>query len=402
MTVTSDTRAASRPNPQKKNILIQRLARAPWWLLLIVLLVIVFAMSVHDTHPYPIVWNAVQQGIWITIRVSIVAYTLAIILALIVALLRRSKNPIVYQIVTLYVESVRGIPTLVLVYYMALAAIPKLIGLGNDFGDWLTWIKITLVITDDTVYHITFHGIGRALQNFGVRDFPNEYRAIIGLAISYSAFLSEIFRAGIESVSIGQHEAAASLGMTRWQVMRLIVLPQAIRVVIPPLANDFIAMLKESSLVSILGVEDITRQGQTYAASTFTFFQVYNVVALTYLVLDAVALDAGQAVGDVSAPGPQTRLKKPYVISLSLRSLRPPRLCGSFLLLRITLPLEITRKSYGKVGIMAALVVARPARTLVAGHGHCADYRAGNGRVCGLGQHNPLAFGSPRRTATIC
>jgi polar amino acid transport system permease protein len=187
--------------------------------------------------------------------------------------------------VTLYVEAVRGIPTLVLVYYMALAAIPQLIMLGNDLGEWLSWLTITIHISDDTAWRLTFRGIGRALATFQTRDFPNTYRAIIGLAISYSAFLSEVFRAGIESVGAGQREAAASLGMTRWQVMRLIVLPQAIRTVIPPLANDFIAMLKESSLVSILGVEDITRQGQTYAASTFTFFQVYNVVALTYLVL---------------------------------------------------------------------------------------------------------------------
>ncbi|RPI98248.1 MAG: amino acid ABC transporter permease [Chloroflexi bacterium] len=285
MTATVRTPAASRPNPQKKNILIQRLARAPWWLLLLAILVILFVTRVSDQHPYPVVWNAVKQGIWVTIRVSLIAYAVAMLLALIVAMMRRSKNPVIYQIVTLYVESVRGIPTLVLVYYMALAAIPKVIQLGNDFGEWLTWVNITVTLTDDAVYHVTFQGIGRTLQNFGVRDFPNEYRAIIGLAISYSAFLSEIFRAGIESIDVGQHEAARSLGMTRWQVMRLIVLPQAVRVVIPPLANDFIAMLKESSLVSILGVEDITRQGQTYAASTFTFFQVYNVVALTYLVL---------------------------------------------------------------------------------------------------------------------
>jgi polar amino acid transport system permease protein len=286
MTVTfTDTPPVSRPNPQKRNILIQRLARAPWWLLLLALLIILFVRSVSNRHPYPVVWNAVEQGIVVTIRVSVIAYALAMFMALIVAMLRRSSNPIIYQIVTLYVEAVRGIPTLVLVYYMALAGIPKLIQLGNNLGEWLTWVKITLVLTDSTVYHITFHRIGSMLRDFGVRDFPNEYRAIIGLAISYSAFLSEVFRAGIESVGVGQHEAASSLGMTRWQVMRLIVLPQAFRVVIPPLANDFIAMLKESSLVSILGVEDITRQGQTYAASTFTFFQVYNVVALTYLVL---------------------------------------------------------------------------------------------------------------------
>lgn len=285
MTVVYATPATARPNPQKKNILIRRLARAPWWLLLMALMVIVFALSVNDRHPYPIIWRAVRQGIWTTIWVSIVAYSIAVVLGLLVALLRRSNNVVIYQLSTFYVEGVRGIPTLVLVYYMALAAIPQLITLGNELGEWLSWLKITIVLSDDAVYHLTFQGIGTSLAEFNTRQFPNAYRAIIGLAISYSAFLSEVFRAGIDSIGKGQREAAESLGMTRWQIMRLVVLPQAIRVVIPPLANDFIAMLKESSLVSILGVEDITRQGQTYAASTFTFFQAYNVVALTYLVL---------------------------------------------------------------------------------------------------------------------
>ncbi|MGQ9851314.1 MAG: amino acid ABC transporter permease [Aggregatilineaceae bacterium] len=285
MTVVYATPATARPNPQKKNILIRRLARAPWWLLLMALMVILFALSVNDRHPYPIIWRAVRQGIWTTIWVSLVAYSIAVGLGLLVALLRRSNNVVIYQLSTFYVEGVRGIPTLVLVYYMALAAIPQLITLGNDLGQWLSWLKITITLTDSTAFHLTFQGIGTRLAGFDTREFPNAYRAIIGLAISYSAFLSEVFRAGIDSVSKGQREAAQSLGMTRWQIMRLVVLPQAIRVVIPPLANDFIAMLKESSLVSILGVEDITRQGQTYAASTFTFFQAYNVVALTYLVL---------------------------------------------------------------------------------------------------------------------
>jgi polar amino acid transport system permease protein len=285
MTTTFDTPTTSRPNPHKRNLLIRRLSRAPWWLLAMALLIIWFVLTVSDKHPYPVVWRAVRQGITTTIWVSLVAYSIAVVLGLIVALLRRSSNVLVYQIVTFYVEAVRGIPTLVLVYYMALAAIPQLIFLANDLGEWLRHLVITITLTDDWVYTITFQGIGTSLAEFKTRDFPNSFRAIIGLAISYSAFLSEVFRAGIDSVGVGQHEAAKSLGMTRWQVMRLIVLPQAIRTILPPLANDFIAMLKESSLVSILGVEDITRQGQTYATSTFTFFQVYNVVALTYLVL---------------------------------------------------------------------------------------------------------------------
>jgi polar amino acid transport system permease protein len=285
MTAASDSVPAARPNPQKRNLLIRRLSRAPWWLLAMALLIIVFFLGIWEQHPYPIVIKAVREGLWTTIWVSVVAYLIAVVLGLIVALLRRSSNPIIYQVATFYVEGIRGIPTLVLVYYMALALIPQIILLGNDFGEWLHHLTITFTITDDTVYRLTFEGIGTSLAEFKTREFPNTYRAIIALAISYSAFLSEVFRAGIDSVGVGQVEAAKSLGMPHWMTMRLIVLPQAIRIILPPLANDFIAMLKESSLVSVLGVQDITRRGQTYATSTFYFFEVYNVVALTYLIL---------------------------------------------------------------------------------------------------------------------
>lgn len=285
MTVVFDTTQPARLNPHKRNILIRRLSRAPWWLLAMGVGVVIFVLTVRTTHPYPVIWGAVRQGIWTTIWVSVVAYALALVLGLTIALLRRSSNPIVYQLSTLYVEAVRGIPTLVLVYWMALAFIPEVIRLGNSLGGTLQHLTISFIIRDDLVYNLTFQTLGQRMAEFETREFGNTYRAIIALAISYSAFLSEVFRAGIDSVSIGQREAARSLGMTRWQVMRLIVLPQAIRVILPPLGNDFIAMLKESSLVSVLGVQDITRRGQTYASSTFTFFQAYNIVALTYLVL---------------------------------------------------------------------------------------------------------------------
>jgi len=285
MTVVFDTTRPARGNPQKKNMLIRRIARAPWWLLVMAVGVIAFVLSVSAQHPYPVIWGAVRQGIWTTIWVSVVAYALALVLGLIIALLRRSSNVIIYQVATFYVEMVRGIPTLVLVYWMALAFIPEVIRLGNNLGETLQHLTISFVISEDQVYELTFRTLGQRMAEFETREFGNTYRAIIALAISYSAFLSEVFRAGIESVTIGQREAARSLGMTQWQVMRLIVLPQAIRVILPPLGNDFIAMLKESSLVSVLGVQDITRRGQTYASSTFTFFQAYNIVALTYLVL---------------------------------------------------------------------------------------------------------------------
>lgn len=260
------------PRAYKRNLLIQRLSRAPWWLLIVVALIILFAMNAAQNTTYQEIFGQVSQGIWVTIWVSVVAYILALMLGLMIALLRRSRNIVVYQIATLYVEVVRGIPTLVLVYYIVLALVPEMIRLGNDFGAWMAANNV-------------LPSIGTALAELRTRDVNNAYRAILGLAISYSAFLSEIFRAGIESISMGQWEAGMSMGMTRWQLMRHVILPQAFRNILPPLGNDFIAILKESSLVSIVGVEDITRQGATYASANFTFFQSYNVVALTYLVL---------------------------------------------------------------------------------------------------------------------
>jgi len=113
-------------------------------------------------------------------------------------------------------------------------------------------------------------------------------RGIIALAISYGAFSAEIFRAGIESIGRGQMEAARSLGMSYFQAMRYIILPQAVRRVLPPLGNDFIAMLKESSLVSALGVRDITQLGKLYASSSFRYLETYTAVAFLYLMMTVV------------------------------------------------------------------------------------------------------------------
>jgi polar amino acid transport system permease protein len=268
----------SRPNPQKRNVLIMRLARAPWWVLFVAAGMLLFVIAVAESTTYQLAWREVSRGIWVTIWVTLVAYSLALVLGLILALLRRPStsllyNLLVYQPATAFVEVVRGIPTLVLVFYFALALVPILVGLANDLGENMLAGGVSLF------------GLAEGLAALRVRDVPMVYRAILALAISYGAFLSEVFRAGIDSVDIGQHEAARSLGMSRWQIMRHIVLPQALRNVLPALGNDFIAMLKESSLVSVVGVTDVTRQGQTFAAATFTFFQAYNVVALTYLTL---------------------------------------------------------------------------------------------------------------------
>ena len=94
-----------------------------------------------------------------------------------------------------------------------------------------------------------------------------------------------MFRAGIQSVDKGQIEAAKALGLSRYQRFRLVVFPQAIRIILPPLGNDFVAMVKDSSLVSVLGVADITQMGKIYASGSFRFFETYSIVAYIYLIL---------------------------------------------------------------------------------------------------------------------
>jgi len=111
-------------------------------------------------------------------------------------------------------------------------------------------------------------GIGEGLTNFTTRNVPEVWRGIIGLAIGYGAFSAEIVRAGIESVDKGQREASSSLGMTQWQTMRHIVLPQALRRMLPAYGNDFVAIIKDSALVSVLGVRDMTQAARLHSASS--------------------------------------------------------------------------------------------------------------------------------------
>jgi polar amino acid transport system permease protein len=111
------------------------------------------------------------------------------------------------------------------------------------------------------------------------------WMAIFGLTFCYGAYMSEIYRAGIQSIQKGQMEAARSLGMTHFQAMRYVVIPQAIRVILPPVGNEFISMLKDSSLVSVVAVADMTRRGREFMAANFIPIQTWVMIALLYLVL---------------------------------------------------------------------------------------------------------------------
>jgi polar amino acid transport system permease protein len=242
-----------------------RISRLPLWLLLAILLAILFLWMVANDGDYRIIFLATARGLDTTITVSLVAYAAAMLLGLVVGLLRISRNRLLLEVSTFYVEIVRGVPMLVLLYYIAFVGAPAVVTAVN-------WLGGPLIEAG-------------AMRPLNVRQLDFTVRAVLALTIGYSAFISEIFRAGIQSIPRGQMEAALAVGMTHGQAMRRIILPQAVRNVLPPLGNEFVAMLKDSALVSVLGVQDITQLGKVYSASTFKFFETYNTVAFLYLVM---------------------------------------------------------------------------------------------------------------------
>ena len=184
------------------------------------------------------------SGITITIYISVISIILAMIIGLFVALPSLSNNKFLSYFNIAYVEIVRAIPLLVLIL----------------------WIYYGLPIMT---------GI----------SFSPFVSGVVALTISESAFQAEIFRAGINSVNKGQYEVANSLGMNFWKKMRLVILPQAIKVVLPALGNQFVYVLKMSSLVSIIGIADLTRKANELVVTTYRPLEIYTFLILEYLIL---------------------------------------------------------------------------------------------------------------------
>ncbi|MCS7011531.1 MAG: amino acid ABC transporter permease [Anaerolineales bacterium] len=201
-------------------------------------------------HPYPEMLVFMRGGIRVTILVTIAAYLLTLVVGLFGGLGRLAKSRIINGISTLYVEIVRGIPLLV----------------------QLIW------------WYFAFPAI---LQQTVWPDYQADPIAmsILGLVFCYGAYMSEIYRAGIQSIPKGQMEAALSLGMSRVQALRFVIIPQALRVILPPMGNEFIALLKDSSLVSAVAVVDLTRRGREYMSAHFNPIEVWILVALLYLIM---------------------------------------------------------------------------------------------------------------------
>lgn len=204
-------------------------------------LTLVVLLPVLSPDPYLEILRFLPDGILKTFQVTIISIVFALVIGLLTGLGRISRISIVNRLATVYVEVIRGIPLLVQLFYI-------------------------------------YFALGRFLS------LDRMVAAILAMSVCYGAYMGEIFRAGIQSIPKGQMEAALALGMSRRQALRLVIIPQTLRVILPPIGNEFIALLKDSSLVSIVAVSDLLRRGREYASTTFFYFEAYTMVALIYLV----------------------------------------------------------------------------------------------------------------------
>lgn len=225
----------------------------PWWLVGILLTILfpVYKMFTDET------WNDgflfIKDGIVLTFTVTIGGFVVAIVVGLLVALARMSKRLIPRNLSMYYIELMRGIPVLVTLFMLGLVIVPWLLDLAG--------VNPRSIIASKAM------------------------RATIAIGLIYGAYIAEVFRAGIESVLAGQREAGMSLGLSKLQVFRFVVWPQAIKNVLPALGNDLIALLKDSSLVSLLAVREITQMSKLWTGSSFQFFAGFMILAAMYLTL---------------------------------------------------------------------------------------------------------------------
>ena len=269
---------------------LARLYTLPYWILFLVILGLLLAVSIITDKVYSNIFQQLMEGVSMTLFVSIASYLTALTIAVIVGIVRsnppappqsrESRRKAImrvlrigaYNICTVYVSVMRGIPILVVLLVTGFIVVPALRDLINS----------SLV-----------EGIRDLADNPEIPDLiwrgSSAGTAIVALAITYGAYMSETVRAGIQSIPKGQFEAAYSVGMTYWQTMRSVVLPQAFRNVLPPLGNDFVAMIKDSSLLAFLGIRDITQIAKTSSGRSFRYVETYAVVAYMYLTLVILA-----------------------------------------------------------------------------------------------------------------
>lgn len=232
-----------------------------WWGLVAVVFALILLLVIFRPDPYGRILTFVQDGIVVTIFITITTFALTMILGLICGLGRVSKNRVIYGVTSVYVEIIRGIPLLVqlLVWYFAVPALIVQVGNAIHFRPFQQYLANPIVM------------------------------AIVGISICYAAYMAEIVRAGIEALPTGQMEAARSLGMTKSQSMRYVILPQAYRSIMPTIGNEFIALLKDSSLISVVSVADLTRRGREFLSFSSRPIETYLMMALLYLLMTLIS-----------------------------------------------------------------------------------------------------------------
>lgn len=199
-------------------------------------------LCLYRPDPYWKVMKFVPDGLLVTFQITIISICISVPLGLLTGLGRLSRNKFISLIASTYVEVIRGIPLLMQLFYI-------------------------------------YFALGAVLQ------IAPKVAAVVALSFCYGAYMGEVFRAGILAVPKGQTEAARSLGFNRFQTMFIVILPQAMRTIIPPVGNECIALLKDTSLVSVIAVADLLRRGREYAAQTYEYFETYTIIALVYLII---------------------------------------------------------------------------------------------------------------------
>lgn len=196
------------------------------------------------------------KGALITLQLTAVSVALGSIGGIALGIARLSKIGIVRLLARVYIDFFRGTPLLVQLFmiYFGIPAFMKSLELDFSFNQWGA--------------------------------------AVLGLSLNSAAYLAEIVRAGIQSIETGQREASESLGLSSTQTMRYVVFPQALRRMVPPLGNEFITLLKDTSLVAVIGYQELFRQGQLIVARNFRSFEIFFAVALVYLALNIMASQA--------------------------------------------------------------------------------------------------------------
>lgn len=215
------------------------------WRISLISAVIILLILILVDEKFLKILKILGAGIPITFQVTVFGILGSVIIGIITSLGQISRLNVFKTIAGVYVEIIRGIPLLVQIIFI-------------------------------------YYALGSIISTDG------SFSAILALSICYGAYMGEIFRAGIQSIPKGQMEAAIALGMTRGQAIRKIILPQTMRVIIPAIGNEFIAMLKDSTLVSVIAQRDILRRGREYISRTFQSFETMAIVALVYLILTLI------------------------------------------------------------------------------------------------------------------